>query len=169
MTPLVQLYSQSESDTADIGKRLADILTTGDIVCLIGNLGAGKSVLARAVIRHLADDPTYSVPSPTFPIVQRYDELSPPVHHYDLYRLHNTGAEDEILELGWEDSLNTAAILVEWPDRLGHLRPAERLDIQITIKGDGEAGCERNITLYPHGGGWQDRIGDQFHAVDGGV
>jgi tRNA threonylcarbamoyl adenosine modification protein YjeE len=128
MTPMRTL-SRHEDDTIKAAQDLASDLKPGDVLFLHGNLGAGKSVFARALIRALAGDKDLEVPSPTFTLVQTYDTPVGPVHHYDLYRLTQT---DEIYELGWEDSLSQAITIVEWPERLGTLAPQRRLDIRIT-------------------------------------
>ena len=128
MTPM-RILSHHEDDTIKAAQDLASDLKPGDVLFLHGNLGAGKSVFARALIRALAGDKNLEVPSPTFTLVQTYDTPTGPVHHYDLYRLTQT---DEIYELGWEDSLSPAITIVEWPERLGTLAPHRRLDIRIT-------------------------------------
>ena len=152
------LNNQQESDTLRIGHQLARVLLPGDVICLLGALGAGKSVMARAIIRHIGDDPTMDVPSPTFPIVQCYDDINPPIHHYDLYRLDETDTGREVTELGWNHSINNAVVLVEWPDRLGGLRPANRLDVLINQTGDDQ----RQIRLFAHGDDWMARIKQIF-------
>lgn len=98
----------SEAAMARLGADLARIIAPGDRIALKGDLGAGKTTLARAIIRTLAEDPGYEVPSPTFTIVQAYD-LRVPLDHVDLYRIEDDAAIDE---LGLDD---TRAALVEWP------------------------------------------------------
>ncbi|MCK6417999.1 MAG: tRNA (adenosine(37)-N6)-threonylcarbamoyltransferase complex ATPase subunit type 1 TsaE [Alphaproteobacteria bacterium] len=98
-------------------------------ITLQGPLGAGKSVFARALIRHLANDTALDVPSPTFTLLQTYDTPDGTVWHYDLYRL---GSPTDIYELGWEEALQARLILIEWPERLGALLPQRRLDITMT-------------------------------------
>lgn len=136
--------SNSESDTAAIAAELAARLGPGDILLLRGNLGAGKTVLARALIRALCSDDTLEVPSPTFTLVQTYDTPKGPLWHFDLYRLKDP---EEIYELGWEDALAGGIVIVEWPERLGNLTPAQYLDIRIKAV-ENEPG-KRNIEILP--------------------
>jgi tRNA threonylcarbamoyl adenosine modification protein YjeE len=109
---------------------IANALMPGDMVTLSGDLGAGKTTLARALIRYLADDETIEVPSPTFTLMQIYDLPQCPIVHADLYRLTDAA---ELAELGFDDLPDDAIILLEWPDRAaGHL-PPDRLDITLTL------------------------------------
>ena len=116
-----------EAATAALAARLAPRLRPGDIVLLSGDLGAGKSFLARALIRAASGEPELEVPSPTFTLVQMYDLPAGPLWHFDLYRL---GAPEEVLELGWDEA-RQGICLVEWPDRLGGLVPPDRLKIEL--------------------------------------
>jgi N-acetylmuramate 1-kinase len=109
---------------------IAIVLETGDLITLSGDLGAGKTTLARALIRHLAGDPTVEVPSPTFTLMQTYDLPRFALVHADLYRV--TGAS-ELTELGFEDLPSGAVTLLEWPDRAAGFLPTDRLDIAITL------------------------------------
>lgn len=102
----------NERATADLGALLAGALRPGDIVGLSGDLGAGKTTLARAVLRALGE--TGEVPSPSFALVQPYDDLPLPVWHADLYRLDDLA---ELDELGLDEILGDGALLVEWPER----------------------------------------------------
>jgi tRNA threonylcarbamoyladenosine biosynthesis protein TsaE len=136
--------SASEQDKAALAARLAPYLRAGDLVCLKGTLGMGKSVFARALIRALAANPGLDVPSPTFTLVQTYEAGGASVWHFDLYRLENP---EEIFELGWEDARAEAISIVEWPERLGSFLPADRLDILLSA-GDGD---QRLIDTIPHG------------------
>lgn len=123
-----------EAATAALAARLAALLQPGDVVLLAGDLGAGKSFLARALIRAAAGEPELEVPSPTFTLVQSYDLPAGELWHFDLYRL---AAPDEVLELGWDEA-RLGICLVEWPDRLGPLTPADRLKIELAHgPGDG--------------------------------
>lgn len=147
--PIPPLTLPDEAATAALAARIAPWLRAGDVVTLRGDLGAGKTALARSIIRTLADDPEEEVPSPTFTLVQTYEHLTPPVWHFDLYRLTDPG---EVEELGWEEALGACA-LVEWPERLGPLLPPDRLDIHIAINDD----QSRLVTLTGHGT-WGPRL-----------
>jgi tRNA threonylcarbamoyl adenosine modification protein YjeE len=121
-------------DTTRLGQDLALALGKGDLVALSGDLGAGKSTLARGLIRTIADDNGYEVPSPTFTIVQSYPELRLPVSHVDLYRL---ASADELDELGLDEALEDGAVLVEWPERAGSALPKSSLRVTLLNDGDG--------------------------------
>jgi tRNA threonylcarbamoyladenosine biosynthesis protein TsaE len=127
-----------ETATAALAARVAARLAPGDVVALTGDLGAGKTAFARAAIRSLAGAEE-EVPSPTFTLVQTYELPAFPLWHFDLYRLKSS---DEVLELGWDEVRDGGVALVEWPDRLGRLAPNDRLDIRLTITGDGARRAE---------------------------
>jgi len=133
--------------TARLGAAVARALRPGEAVCLYGPLGAGKSTLARALVRALTT-PHEDVPSPTFTIVQFYDGLHFPLAHFDLYRLERA---DEAFEIGLDEALEEGAAVIEWPERLGGRLPEDRLDIDIAIGGEG-----RRARLSPHGA-WKGR------------
>ena len=130
--PLERLLSD-EAATARLGEDLAMALRPGDVLALSGDLGAGKSTLARALIRTLADDEALDVPSPTFTLVQSYDARVP-VHHFDLYRLASAA---ELDELGFDEALAGGAALVEWPDRAEGLLPPSTVLVELEHRGDG--------------------------------
>jgi tRNA threonylcarbamoyladenosine biosynthesis protein TsaE len=119
-----------EAATEKLGRALAAQLRAGDAVALFGTLGAGKTTLARGVLRGLGFEG--DVASPTFPIVQAYD-TSPPLWHVDLYRIEHDG---ELEELGLDDARLDAALLVEWPERLPRLW-ADTLRLSLDIMPDG--------------------------------
>ncbi len=116
----------SPEATRQAAAALAQQLNPGDFVALWGDLGAGKTAFARALIQTLAPHET-EVPSPTFTLVQRYETPRGPVFHFDLYRL---GAPDDIYALDWEEA-RVGICLVEWPERLGALLPTTRLDLRL--------------------------------------
>ncbi|EWY40371.1 ATPase or kinase [Skermanella stibiiresistens SB22] len=154
MTPRIRhdltIDLQDEAATADLASRLGRLLRAGDMVALRGDLGAGKTSLARALIQSLGDADE-EVPSPTFTLVQTYETPAGPVWHFDLYRL---GGPDEVIELGWDDARTDGIAVVEWPDRLGTLMPDERLDITLAFGPDPTA---RRATLTGFGA-WAGRV-----------
>lgn len=136
-----------EAATQRLGAALAKALQPGEAICLTGPLGAGKSTLARALIR-ARTTPNEDVPSPTFTLVQFYEGEGLPIAHFDLYRLSDP---DEAYEIGLDEALDEGAAIVEWPQRLEGRLPPHRLDIEIAL--DGEA---RRVRLIPHGA-WEGR------------
>jgi tRNA threonylcarbamoyladenosine biosynthesis protein TsaE len=140
---------EDEAATRRLGEAIAAVLRPGDTVCLSGALGAGKSTLARALIRALTT-PDEDVPSPTFTLVQFYEGPRLKVAHFDLYRLSNP---DEAYEIGLDEALDEGAALIEWPERLQGRLPADRLDVEIA-PGDHSEG--RRVRITPHGA-WKGR------------
>ena len=122
-----------EAATIRLGEDLALALKPGDCLALSGDLGAGKSTLARAFLRAMADDPDLEVPSPTFTLVQSYD-LRIPVAHFDFYRM---GDASEIDELGFDEALANGICLVEWPEMAADELPVSRIHLTLTHDGDG--------------------------------
>jgi tRNA threonylcarbamoyladenosine biosynthesis protein TsaE len=116
------------SATAALGARIASGLEVGDLVTLEGDLGAGKTELARGILTALGL--TGPMPSPTFTLVQVYEAPRLMVHHYDLYRLEDPR---ELAELGLDEALEQGAALVEWPDRAGGLLPEDALSVSLTM------------------------------------
>lgn len=127
---------QDEAATERLGAALAGSLRAGDVITLSGPLGVGKTALARALIRALGGGG--EVPSPSFAIVQPYEQLDPPVWHVDLYRIEDAG---ELDELGLE-SATDAALVVEWPERAGEGAWPDALRLTL----DFEHGGARRLT-----------------------
>lgn len=129
------LTSHSPNDTTKLANALAPLLTNGDVLLLHGDVGAGKTDLARKIIQNRMSllDALEDVPSPTFTLVQTYDLGKVEYVHADLYRLSHP---DEVYELGLERAFESAVCLIEWPDRLGSLTPKNALNIEISILDD---------------------------------
>ncbi len=127
---IMKIELENEAATRRLGDDLALALKPGDMVALSGDLGAGKSVLARALIRAACADADLEVPSPTFTLVQTYQRRVPEMtlSHFDLYRIENVL---ELDELGLDEALENGIALVEWPERAVGQLPAERLAISI--------------------------------------
>jgi tRNA threonylcarbamoyladenosine biosynthesis protein TsaE len=118
--------------TAALGKALARRLEAGDVVFLEGDLGAGKTTLARGLIEAWTGET--DAPSPTYTLVQTYEGAAGPLWHMDLYRLKQP---DDVLELGLEEALGVALLLIEWPDRLGPYAPTDRIEIRLQPHAEG--------------------------------
>jgi tRNA threonylcarbamoyladenosine biosynthesis protein TsaE len=135
-----------ERATEALARQIAALLRPGDAVLLEGSLGTGKTTFARALLRHLTGDAMLDVPSPSYTLVQSYETPLGFVHHFDLWRLDGPG---DVAELGWDEA-RAGIVLVEWPDRLGILRPHDALTIALQFSpSDG-----RNAVLS----GWPDRL-----------
>jgi len=122
-----------ETATEALGAMLAERLRPGDVVGLHGELGSGKTTLARAILRAAAGDPDLIVPSPTFTLVEVYETPRGTYWHFDLYRLETA---EQVYELGWEEALDGGIVLIEWPERLGALLP-KQLSVTLEVDGDG--------------------------------
>ena len=152
------------SDTQAFAARLAPLARPGDVIALAGDLGTGKTTFARGFINALFVAhglPPEDVPSPTFTLVQEYQLPDFTLYHIDLYRIE---AQSEIFELGLEDAFADGVSLIEWPDRLGSLLPASRLDMDFHQGGPGEDQDRRLVGLTAFGD-WKGRI--QTGALNG--
>lgn len=118
--------------TYGFGARLAARLAVGDVVFLAGPLGAGKTTLARGLISAWTQS-AEPVPSPTYTLAQIYEGPKGALWHVDLYRLEHP---DDVEELGLEEAFATALTLIEWPERLGGILPADRLELRFAMAGD---------------------------------
>lgn len=140
-----------EAATADLARRIAARAVRGDVIGLAGDLGSGKTSFARAFIRAWGMGQE-DVPSPTFTLVEVYHSSGhPPIWHFDLYRLR---AAEEAYELGIEEAFAEAVSLIEWPERLGSLLPAEHLAIAL---GEGAQPTARRARLTGSAG-WAARL-----------
>jgi tRNA threonylcarbamoyladenosine biosynthesis protein TsaE len=141
--------------TEELGRSLARLVRRGDVVALFGDLGAGKTALARALVRALPgpeDAAEEEVPSPTFTLVQIYERRPAPVWHFDLYRLQGAA---EVDELGFEEALAEGISLIEWPERLGARLPQDALRVTLSFA----AGGGRRAQL-DGGDDWRARLAE---------
>lgn len=155
-----------EAATADLAQHLSRQAQAGDVIALSGDLGAGKTSFARAFINALPRDTDGNepeeVPSPTFTLVQLYERAAGQVWHFDLYRLEQA---EEAYELGIEEAFSDGISLIEWPERLGSLLPAERLDL---VLGFGATPETRTAELTPRGN-WQARVATLAQSFPSGA
>lgn len=154
---MIERTLADEQATAQLGAAVARLLRRGEAVCLFGPLGAGKSTLARALIRALTS-PDEDVPSPTFTLVQTYPAKAFEIAHFDLYRLTSAAEADE---LGLDEALETGVALIEWPQRLEGRLPADRLDIHLSLLDDAGEGRLAHLEGF---GIWSGR---ERELVDG--
>ncbi|MEO1190702.1 MAG: tRNA (adenosine(37)-N6)-threonylcarbamoyltransferase complex ATPase subunit type 1 TsaE [Pseudomonadota bacterium] len=142
-SPLQQRHLPDLAATEALAVALAPLLQAGDVLLLSGDLGAGKTSFARALIQALPgpdgeDCSDEAVPSPTFTLLQVYPRRPAEIWHFDLYRLSQA---EEIYELGWEEARDQAIALIEWPERMGDLAPAGALTLRFDAAPEGlEAG-----------------------------
>jgi len=146
---MIVLELPDEAATAALAVRIAALARPGDVIALKGELGAGKTTFARAFIRARGGEE--AVPSPTFTLVQVYELAGGAVWHIDCYRLRDP---EEAWELDIEDAFEGGISLIEWPELLGPLVPARRLEITL---GPGARSTARRATLAP-GGDWATRL-----------
>lgn len=149
-----------ESEIGHLAELLAFALRAGDVLALRGDLGAGKSTLARAIIRVLLADAAAEVPSPTFSLVQTYATPRFAVSHFDLYRL--SSAEDA-RELGLDELIRNGVALIEWPERAEDLLPADRIEIRLAEEPGADV-AERRISIEGLGTA-QPRV-ERMKAID---
>ena len=136
----INFKMKSEQDTADLARKLGQHLGVGDVILLVGEIGAGKSFFARSLIQSVQQI-VEDVPSPTFTLIQTYSTKLGEIWHADLYRL---GAIDEVIELGLIDAFDHAICLVEWPEILGDFIPKNALKLVFETTGGPN---ERHISL----------------------
>jgi tRNA threonylcarbamoyladenosine biosynthesis protein TsaE len=149
VTGRARTVTRSTHETLELAGCVGDLLRAGDVVSLVGELGAGKTVFARGVARALGV--TELVVSPTFTIVREYEGRVPLVH-VDVYRID---AVQELHDLGFEEVVRDDAVtLVEWGDRIDGLLPGDRLDIRLA---PGAADDERVVEIEGHGHSWRAR------------
>jgi hypothetical protein len=127
--PTIAVALANETATAQLMADLALLIGPGDVIALSGDLGAGKTAAARAMIRYLADDEALEVPSPTFTLAQSYELPQFPLLHADLYRINDPSELEEIGLMPWPDG---TVVLIEWPERAVGVLPSDRIEIALT-------------------------------------
>ena len=143
------IHLPTEDATSAFGACLSPLLKPGDALLLSGQIGAGKTLLARAIIqsRLAAQGLSEDVPSPTYTLVQTYSDGLAEIWHADLYRLADTS---ELTELGLDEAFATGIVLIEWPDRLGDEVPDGALSIELAVENGG-----RRLSLSSSSDRWQ--------------
>ena len=145
------LHCGDEETTFELGLRVGERVEPRDVLALWGELGAGKTFLARAMARGLGVPERVPVTSPTFTFINEYDGRLH-LYHLDLYRLAHP---DELETLPWREVLYGSGVaVIEWPERLGEYLPEERFDFRINITGDES----RAITIMAQGAAQQARL-----------
>ena len=143
-TCTAETTAQSIEETQRLAAALAVLLTPGDVLCLYGQLGAGKTYFTKGLVAGLGGDGE-AVTSPTFVLMQIYREGRLPVYHFDAYRLH---AAQDMLDIGSDECLDGDGVsVIEWADRVAEAMPRTRIDVHLTPTG----ATERRIRLVGHG------------------
>jgi len=147
---MLKIVSSSAEETKEIGYKLGKILKGGDIVCLIGDLGAGKTTLSQSIAKGL--DVYDYVTSPTFTLVNEYKGRYP-VYHFDVYRI---GDVDEMYDLGYEEYVySNGVIIIEWANLIEEILPKERLIIDLKR---GKNADNREMNIYGEGKRYEEII-----------
>lgn len=153
------LYLKNALATKRIGCRLGRIARNGDVILLHGDLGAGKTTLTQAIAVGLDVPAGQYITSPSFALMHEYPGRIP-LYHMDFYRL---SGEEDVEGAGLIDYVGGPGLtIIEWPDRLGSLQPADRLDIELQSTVE----TERTCIFRPHGSSWQARIEQLFADED---
>ncbi|MBW2505702.1 MAG: tRNA (adenosine(37)-N6)-threonylcarbamoyltransferase complex ATPase subunit type 1 TsaE [Deltaproteobacteria bacterium] len=155
---MFSLELSSLKKTEELGISLGKIVESGDVITLHGPLGSGKTTLTQAIGQGLGVDPRIYITSPTFSLLHEYQGRIP-LYHMDLYRLAD---EDEIESIGLQEYFfGNGVTVIEWPERLGSLMPAERLDLVLVISGE----ASRTAYLTEHGDLWQKKVAEIISMV----
>lgn len=127
---MMEYNPKNEKETIELAQKTALRVAPPVVLALHGDLGAGKSVFARAMIRTLTGNHDEDVPSPTFTLVQTYDAPDTIIRHFDLYRLEKP---EDVLPLDWDEAMFDGIAIIEWPEKAGAFLPDDRIDIELNI------------------------------------
>ena len=138
---MIKIYLENENVTKEIGYRLGKLLTPESVICLLGDLGAGKTTITQSIAKALEVDDY--ITSPTFTIVNEY-EGKMPLYHFDVYRI---GSSEEMYDIGYEDYINGNGVcIIEWANLIEDILPEEYLKIELNYKD-----MSREMVLTPKG------------------
>ena len=151
--PTWRVELSDEAQTIALAHEVAGWIKAGDLIALSGDIGAGKTTFARALIRRLTGEPELETPSPTFTLMQTYDGQDFPIVHADLYRIKNAR---ELADLGWDEASEGALAVVEWPERAGAVLNADRLELSLEFAAG--AGASQRIALLAGLGAMAPRV-----------
>lgn len=139
-----EVITNSVNETKLLGKRIASVLSAGDVLCLAGDLGAGKTSFSQGVAQGL--EIKRYITSPTFNIIKEYDDGRLPLYHFDVYRLD---CPEQLYDLGYEDYFYGDGItLIEWPEKIGPILPEANLWVDFAF---GRSPEQRRILFTPNG------------------
>ena len=145
---MFKIYLKNEEETKDIGYKLGKLLSKKCVICLVGDLGAGKTTLTQSIAKGLEVDDY--ITSPTFTIVNEYEGRIP-LYHFDVYRI---GSSDEMYDIGFDEYINSDGVcIIEWANLIEDILPDEYLYIDIKYKENG-----REMTLNPKGYKYEDIV-----------
>ena len=143
---MVKIYLEDENKTKEIGYKLGNLLTPGSVICLIGDLGAGKTTMTQSLAKALEVDDY--ITSPTFTIVNEYDSGRLKLNHFDVYRVSDP---DEVYAIGFDDYIFSDAVsVIEWANYIEEILPEDLLHIRIE-KDLSKGEDYRKITITPYG------------------
>ncbi|GAA0700901.1 tRNA (adenosine(37)-N6)-threonylcarbamoyltransferase complex ATPase subunit type 1 TsaE [Paraclostridium ghonii] len=145
---MIKIYLENEEQTREIGFKLGQLLTPKSVVCLIGDLGAGKTTMTKSLAKSLEVDD--DITSPTFTIVNEY-EGKMPLYHFDVYRI---GSSDEMYDIGFDEYINGDGVcIIEWANLIEDILPDEYLYIEMNYKESG-----REMILTPKGEKYEEIV-----------
>ncbi|WP_373599855.1 tRNA (adenosine(37)-N6)-threonylcarbamoyltransferase complex ATPase subunit type 1 TsaE [Paraclostridium bifermentans] len=145
---MIKIYLENEEKTREIGYKLGQLLTPKSVICLIGDLGAGKTTMTQSLAKSLEVDDY--ITSPTFTIVNEYEGRMP-LYHFDVYRI---GSSDEMYDIGFDEYINGDGVcIIEWANLIEDILPEEYLYIEMNYKETG-----REMILTPKGEKYEELV-----------